>query len=229
MNSISKILESIDDSFWDKLRQNSLERSKRLAEMTWYHYKIYKRVEPFETKVQQTVMTKFGEVPEIPRERELFYLTNARFSLLHNPVAYFANEHATAWEEVIDGFRYNEFLNYYKDIIPYVNGLFDPTPNDILHFIRVKISKDSIILDLANSSNLLIQYFEENWNGENSFYNSIIYTRDEQVYEATQAIAAVANLKGYDGIVFRSVRTESGARHPDLNLVMFSKNKVNRL
>ena len=196
--------------------------------MTWYHYKIYKRVIPFNSSAQQTAVTKSGEIQEIPNQRELFHLTNARFSLMNNPVTYLANEHATSWEEVIREFRYNDDLDYYKQIVPYVDGLFDPTPDDILHFIRVKISNDVLILDLARNSNPLIQYFENNWSGKDSFYNSVIYTRSEDVYDATQAIAEEAYSYRFDGIVYKSVRTELGARHPDLNLVMFSKNKVKR-
>ena len=199
-----------------------------LTKMTWFHYKLYKRVTPFHSSVQQIAITKSGNIKEIPIKRKLFYRTNARFSLLNHPVAYLANEHATSWEEVIKEFRYNDDLDYYKHIVPYVDGLVDPTPDDILHFIRVTISKDTLILDLGRHSNPLIQYFEDHWSGEESFYNSVISTRNEDVYNATQAIAEEAYSNGFDGIVYRSVRTEQGARHPDLNIVIFSKSKVNR-
>jgi hypothetical protein len=228
MNSIDKVIESLDKKFWVDLAQSSLSRSRKLAQMRWYHYKIYVRVKQFNANELQTVITKSGEVQEIPNERELFYKTHARFSLVDYPVTYLSNEHSTSWEEVIKDFRYNEYLDYQKDILPYFEGKYDPTPDGMLHYIQIKISDESIILDLTRNSNLLVQKFEKNWTGNKNFYDSIIYSRYEEIYPETQKIAVEAFHNGFDGIVYRSVRTETGARHPELNLVMFPKSKLIR-
>jgi hypothetical protein len=227
LDTVIKILDSINKSFWENLKISSLRMNKILSQITWYHYKLYKRVNTFDPNALQIPITKHNK-HEIPNKRKIFHKSKGRFSLRDTPVTYLSNEHVTSWEEVINEFRYNKGLNYYKHIIPYLEGRFDPTPNEILHFIKCNISKDAIILDLTRTSNLLIKHFEKNWTRGESFYSSVIHTENEDIYPATQLIAQEALKYGFDGIVYRSVRTESGARHPDKNLVMFSQSKVTR-
>lgn len=208
---------------WIKLKELSLKYD-RFSNYSWHHHKYYKVSNNNDGYQPQELTVKGNKLLEIPYKRELFNLSKGRFSLSKIPIAYFSNEFSTACCETIELFRLNNKLTFEKDLMPYFQGKFNPTPERMGYPISVKIKNDSLILDLFDSKSILIKYINSNFG--NDYFSSVIMSRSKKSYKYSRIISEIAYSKGFDGILFKSVRVEGDWIHQDKNLVLFNNDKV---
>ena len=225
MEKIQGILENIPISIWDKIKYES-SQNKILNKMRWWHHKYY-----FESKNNnghqlQKFKINSGICEEVPYKRELFYKSKGRFSLLNQPIAYFSNDFATNCCETIEEFRKNNNLSYEKDLKLYFQGSRNPTLGFICYPISIKIKSNSLIFDISKNSNEIIKIIKSEID---NFDNLVLLSMAKSAYENTIMLSEIVFSKGFDGIVFKSTRTEKDWNHPDKNLVLFNKSKMLRI
>lgn len=224
MNKIQSILESIPSNIWDEVKYESF-KNNILNKLGWWHHKYYFESKNNDGHQLQKFKSNLGIREEVPYERELFYNSNGRFSLINQPISYFSNDFSTSCCETIEEFRVNNNLSYEKDLKPYFQGSKNPTPGFICYPINIKINSDALIFDISKSSNEIIKIIKD---GIDNLENKVLLSRTDSAYESTITISEMVFAKGFDGIVFKSVRIENDWNHPDKNLVLFNKSKMLR-
>ena len=166
--------------------------------------------------------------PEVPYKREIFYPSpQSRFNLgPYLPVAYFSNDIVVNCCETIEEFYSNEDL-LSKDLSPFLEGKVNPTPGWFGYPLKYHLVDDSHILDLSQRSVPLLTRIQETF-GQDRVEDlwRVFQSRLGEEKRSTKLVAIEAHRRGYDGIVYASVRPPKDAWMPDRNLVMFSPQKV---
>lgn len=219
---IERILLTVSEGQWEAFVQKG--KSTEWHEKEWWNNKYYKKFDDWDPSKER--FDTWGN-REIPIKRKIFYpRPNSRFGCKNQPIAYFSQDFAINCSETIKDFRDNEALSWENDLKPYLEGELNPTSSSLLTGVplsfRLKI--EAVILDLTCKKHDLIQIFQKI---NPDFLNSILLSRNENVYFITQTIALVAWKNGFDGILFKSARAPSDIKLPDANLVMFNE-KIER-
>jgi hypothetical protein len=191
----------------------------------WWQNKYYLNNPPnhgFETQVPAK-----GS-PEVPYNREIFYPSpRSRFSLGPDlPVAYFSNDFVVNCCESIPEFSSNEALSN-EELALYFEGKVNPTPAWFGYPLKYHLVDDSLILDLSQRGAPLLMRIQEKFGQEGvEILCRMFQSRLEEEKRSTQLVAIEARQRGFDGIVYPSVRAPIDVMMPDRNLVMFNRQKV---
>jgi|GEM_PF-3529322 len=230
IQQVRKFIKLIPESIWKKIYSKCQKESKNWSEFGWHNIKYYKNVPPnMGTQLQKDNR----DLLEIPYERKVFYPRPLfRFSLGEEyPVAYFASEFIVALAETIPQFRSDEKLRYEKQMNQYLADKLNAHPDQYGFPLSFKINKDAVILNLSKANNILFTNIEniESWNWGKGYLFDIISSRDKDVYPLTIEIAKAAFSKGFDGIIFNSVRKPNDIMVSSYIAVLFKKKSFFRL
>lgn len=223
MKNISSILANVPDRLWTVIFNEA--NNQKWIKLSWYNLKFYYKSKIQNGNIEQINLKK---KKEIPYQRKLFYPSpNGRFSLGNGCVAYFSNNSALNVCETIDKYRYDDLLMWDPTLHLYFDGKENPTKSLFGYPIVVKLAPESVLLDLSKKSNSLIKYILSFRYCEN-FYEDCILSKDEDTYILTQQIAKVVFAKGFDGIVYKSVRQPNDVILVGENLVVLNQNIIKR-
>jgi len=211
------IINGISGEQWKRLRLLSEKHRQHWnARNEWWNTKFYINNPPNNGALQQTPLK--GE-PEIPYQRKLFYPKEARFALYKVPVAYFSNDVSIMCCETITKLRDSYSCSWKEYLEPYLNGILNPDPESFGYPLNFKLSDVASILDLRKESEVL-RLFEE---VAHEHISALIYSDD---YKYSRIIADVSHKKGFDGIVYSSVREPRDISLCGYNLVGFDESKI---
>jgi hypothetical protein len=212
------IIDGISGEQWKRLRLLSEKSRQQWNDRNeWWNTKFYKNNPPNIGDQQQIPLN--GE-PEIPYQRKLFYTKEARFALYKVPVAYFSNDFSIMCCETIKKLRENYSCFWKEYLEPYLNGILNPDDSESFGYpLNFKLSNDANILDLRKGSEAL-RLFEE---VANENISALIYSDD---YKYSRISADVSHKKGFDGIVYSSVREPRDINLCGYNLVVFDESKI---
>jgi RES domain-containing protein len=211
------IINRLSDEQWKRLRLLSNRfRQHWNARNEWWNTKFYNNNPPNNGALQQIPLK--GE-PEIPYQRKLFYPKEARFALYKVPVAYFSNDFSIMCCETIKKLRENYSCSWKEYLNPYLNGILNPDQESFGYPLNFKLSDAANILDLRIESEALRQLEED----ANENISALIYSDD---YKYSRIIADVSHKKGFDGIVYSSVREPGDINLCGYNLVVFDESKI---
>jgi len=222
--TIASRISSLTTEDWQWIESQS--RSKILwLQLQWWQKKYYRDNPPNNrSKIQ---VPRKGS-PEVPYERQIFYPSqHSRFSLgLYPPVAYFSSDFGVNCCETIEQFSSNEALSW-DGLSQYLGGEGNPTPGWYGYPLHYHLADDSLILDLSRRQTPLLDRVREKFgqDGLEALWKSLRSRTDEEKKD-TQLVAIEVRWRGYDGIIYASVRTPIDVGMPDRNLVMFSPDKV---
>jgi hypothetical protein len=221
---LARCLSALNAEDWQWIGNQS--KSKILwLQLGWWQNKYYLNNSPnhgFEIQVP----TKGS--PEVPYNREIFYPSpQSRFSLGPDlPVAYFSNDFVVNCCETIEEFSLNEALSN-EELSPFLEGEVNPTPGRFGYPLKYHLVDNSLILDLSQRSVPLLMKIQEKFGQDGvEVLWRVFQSRLEEEKRSTQLVAIEAQRRGYDGIVYASVRAPIDVWMPDRNLVVFSPQKV---
>ena len=224
--TVASCLSSLTTKDWQWIESQSRSKITWLQRQ-WWQNKYYRDNPPNDGfKIQ---VPEKGS-PEVPYERQIFYPSpHSRLSLgLHHPVAYFSNDVVISFCETIDKFSSNEALSG-DELSRYLGGEGNPTPGWRGYQSKYHLADDSLILDLSRRHAPLLTRVGEKFgqDGVEVLWKTLRSRMDVE-REKTQLVAIEARWRGYDGIVYASVRGPIDVVMPDRNLVMFNRDKVRR-
>ncbi len=217
-------LSSLDPNDWDLIKKES--KSKFIwLQLEWWHNKYYRDNPPNDgLKIQ---IPRLGN-PEVPYRRHIFYPSaHSRFSLgADNSVAYFSNDFAVNCCETIEQFSSNKGLSW-LELSRYLGGEGNPTPGWYGYPLNYHLLDDALILDLSRKGGPLLSNIA-NKLGQKAvqFLYQLFVSRSLHRKISTQIVAIEARKKGFDGIVYESVRAPVDVVWPSRNLVMLNPNKI---
>ncbi len=239
MTTLADVLNAIPDSFWEALKDDALKENseRKIYEIEWWNNKHYLPNPPNDGYNDQIICINYaastGRKVESPYKRKLFYPCDGRFSLADvNPVAYFCRDFHTVLCETVPELRYNPKLKF-CDIQDYLKD--NEIRNERGFPLTYKISDDACILDIENRQrdclfDEIVKRGRELWKDKQTFIDSIILNKEknkkESVYMATQALAKMVHSKGFDGLVYQSVRRPIDRNTDPYNLVMFENEEL---
>lgn len=218
---------------WNGLKENYssilIERGKKHFQ-EWWNIKFYKRTGNEDGSKPQTFIRKTGEaIIECPYNRETAFLSQGRFALTDNPTSYWASSWLTVICESIPEFREDSNLTDEK-IAPYLKGKHDPNKKDYGYNLTQYFKNETPLLNLTDPNTPFFSMIEKYdlWKDANSFFNEVIFSRDEKAYPLTQAIADLAYKNGYYGIKYKSVRRPHSSiyRDPDDCIALFNESNL---
>ena len=223
MSAIENLLTDLNDDVWKEAHSISNSDQHRWKQREWWHNRYY--LEHADAGSQ--VLTTVDGHREIPYERKLFFPSTGRFSLDDQPVAYFSDDLGTNCCETIDQFRNTQGLSW-DELSRYLRGEFNPGMTAYGYPLNFEIDSTAALLDLSEPWRPPLTEIESQYHkssGE-SFWESVVMSRDASSYDAARAVAEAANNRGFDGLVYKSVRAPQDMNMSDANLVMFNEDKV---
>lgn len=223
MKFLHDILSAFVEEDWFYILESS-RRSTKWHQYEWWHNRYYKENPPNDGFSPQ--INRFGNY-EIPYKRQFFYPSpQSRFSLGPDPVAYFSSDFSINCCETIEQFYNNSNLTW-EELKAYFRGEGNPTPGWVGYPINIHISADTLLLDLSNGTAPFLTTIAGK-GGRDSFEKIIklFRCRHDKDKLATQVISTEAHKRGFDAIIYPSVRAPKDVVLPDWNLVMFNPDKI---
>jgi hypothetical protein len=217
-------LSSLDADDWDNIKKRS--KSKILwLQLEWWQNKYYRDNPPNDgSKIQ---IPRLGN-PEVPYRRQIFYPSiHSRFSLgAKVPVAYFSSDFVVNCCETIEQFSAARALSW-NELSPFLAGESNPTPGWYGYPLNYHLLDDSLILDLSQKNGGFLSRIQHKLGQDTvMFLWQLFRSRSKQRKSSTQIVAVEAHRRGFDGIVYASVRAPIDVVLPTWNLVMLNPNKV---
>jgi hypothetical protein len=218
---------SLSSTDWNRLKKISQDYKKDYFDYDWWHLKYY-----LKTADKNGLTFHYDEKgnKEIPYKREVFHRSEGRFSLLNEPVAYFASSWDVATIETDRYFRYLDPFNYETDFWPVVEGKKKHQVTNLFGYpIAYKILRDTLLLDLTDPSYPFYDFIlkAKLIESVNDFYEIILLSREgKKVYPVTREIAQACYEKGFQGICYESVRKPCDVNVIGECLVMYDKARV---
>lgn len=157
-----------------------------------------------------------------PEERVLFEVKpRGRFGLPNKAIAYFGEVPELTWEEITPEFRDHHDRTEKKREAYYAGDEdANPTQGKIGCNIGVKIDPNGNFLNLYFKGPLSL-FIETKYPG---FIDNILLGETVSAYGATQEIAEIAYKAGFEGILYKSVRSFDD--WIDTNIVIFEPNRA---
>jgi len=218
-------LNKITQEQWENLKNQRRTTNSSFREIIWTNGKNYKRDQTQDGFGIQA--TESGKHEEIPYKRKFNHESTGRFALRKTPVSYWARDFIIACIETTDKFRDDDNLTQSK-IDQWLYGKDDPDPKLYGYPIGAKILKHAVILDMSNKESAFYKLLESHQiiSDKNTFYDTVIKSRNKSTYPITWAISEISHEKGFDGVYYSSARAPNDVNYNEDCLIVFKESLI---
>lgn len=191
--------------------------------------------EIWRSELEKIPQKDWSELLELSKTRESFYkylwrhakyreeegplahLSTGRFALEDQLVSYWAGDSEIARNEITEELREDSNLTFHK--------MLNHVSEDKLYSLCCRVKQGTPLLDLTGADSPFLLKIEKLQICNSAiFVKKVLEERRKRVYPITQAIAGVAFIHGFGGIVWKSVRSPIDVNLcPESCLVLFDE------